>query len=201
MSSQLASRLACCVLAAAIAVSACVHHQDTPAMSTTSCAAVVRQLISKELGSWHGLPSGCTLADLRTAGLEIGETEPVRTLGEAQVQASYRNARTAAFSENPQVWLRDGAVVRISVEHPGLPELPALLGALGAPEAKLDAWAATVPKRIPESEWVWPSRGIALVISGGEPPAEQLIVFAPTTLAQYRAQLRYDVAPREFPAE
>jgi hypothetical protein len=132
-------------------------------------------------------------------GLEVGNDEPVQTLGEAQMQASYRNAHSDAFSENPQVWLRDGAVVRISVPLPELPELPALLSKLGAPEAKLDVWAATVPQRIPESEWVWPSRGITLIMSGGQPPAEQLIVFAPTTLAHYRAQLRYDVAPREFP--
>jgi len=120
-------------------------------------------------------------------------------LGEGKSEAVYRRARTTAYSESLTVWLRDGVVVRISVALPALPDVPGLLHALGPPDAKLDAWRATVPVRSPESEWVWAARGLALVLSTDRSNVMQLIVYPPTTLETYRARIRFDEGPREQP--
>jgi len=166
-------------------------------MSTDPCRDAVNQLLAKELSTWRGLPPHCTLAAL--ARLELGSDETATVLGEENLQVVYRRARTTAFSESLTIWLRDSAVVRISVELPALQDVPGLLHALGPPDAKLDAWRATVPVRSPESEWVWAARGLALVLSTDRSNVMQLIVYPPTTLETYRARIRFDEGPREQP--
>lgn len=166
-------------------------------MSTDPCRDAVSQLLAKDFSTWRGLPPHCTLAAL--APLELGSDETVTVLGEAKAQAVYRRARATAYAEALTIWLRGGAVARISVELPALPDVPVLLHALGPPDAKLDAWRATVPVRSPESEWVWPARGLALVLSTDRSNVMQLVVYPPTTVETYRAQLRFDEAPREQP--
>ena len=166
-------------------------------MSTDPCRDAVNQFLAKDFSTWRGLPPHCTLAAL--GQLELGSDETATVLGEEKLQVVYRRARTTAFSESLTIWLRDGAVVRISVELPALQDVPALLHALGPPDAKLDAWRATVPVRSPESEWVWAARGLALVLSTDRSNVMQLIVYPPTTVETYRAQIRFDEAPREQP--
>jgi len=164
-----------------------------------TCRDAVHQMNAKQLTTWQGFPAHCGLADLRSAGVELGEDETAATLGEAAEHASYRKARFAGYAESPVIWLRDGAIAQISVDDPELGDVPGLLVTLGAPAAKLDAWARTTPTTIPEAEWVWPARGLALRLSSDRRIAIQLIVFAPTTLERYRAALRYAEAPRELP--
>jgi hypothetical protein len=166
-------------------------------MSTDPCRDAVNQFLAKDFSTWRGLPSHCTLAAL--ARLELGSGETATVLGEGKLQVVYRRARITAFSEPLTIWLRDGAVVRISVALPALHDVPALLHALGAPDAKLDAWRATVPVRAPESEWVWAARGLALVLSTDRAHVMQLIVYPPTTVERYRGQIRFDEPPREQP--
>ena len=166
-------------------------------MSTDPCRDAVNQLLAKDFSTWRGLPPHCTLAAL--APLELGSDETVTVLGEGKAQAVYRRARATAYAEALTIWLRGGTVARISVELPALPDVPALLHALGPPDAKLDAWRATVPVRSPESEWVWAARGLALVLSTDRSNVMQLVVYPPTTVETYRAQLRFDETPREQP--
>jgi hypothetical protein len=164
-------------------------------MPTDACRDAISQLLKKDLASWHGLPPHCALDAL--AALEFGEEETSAVLGEARAPATYRRARAAGYAETWTIWLRGEMLVRISVRLPALPDVPGLQRALGAPEAKLDAWRATVAERSPEAEWVWPARGLALVMSSDRSNVMELVAFPPTTLDDYRAQLRFDDAPRE----
>jgi hypothetical protein len=166
---------------------------------TITCRDAFHQLTAKQLEGWQGFPTDCALSDLRSAGVELGDDETTTTLGEAAEPAAYRRAKLAGFAEYPTVWLRSGAVAQISVDRPELDDVPSLLAKLGAPAAKLDAWARTTPTMLPAAEWVWPSRGLALRLASDGKTVTQLIVFAPTTLERYRAALRYAEAPRELP--
>jgi hypothetical protein len=164
-------------------------------MPTDACHDAISQLLKKELASWHGLPPHCALDAL--AALELGEDETSAVLGEARAPATFRRARAASYGETWTIWLRGGNLVRISVRLPALSDVPGLTRALGAPEGRLDAWRATVAERSPEAEWVWPARGLALVMSTDRSNVMELVVFSPTTLEEYRARLRFDDAPRE----
>jgi hypothetical protein len=183
--------------AAGIAVACTNHPAGERAMSTDPCRDAVNQFLAKDFSTWRGVPPHCTLAAL--APVELGSDETVTVIGEGKAQAVYRRAQAAAYAEPLTIWLRGGTVARISVELPALPDVPALLHALGPPDAKLDAWRATVPVRSPESEWVWAARGLALVLSTDRSNVRQLVVYPPTTVETYRAQIRFDEAPREQP--
>jgi hypothetical protein len=186
--------LALFAIAAVVATACTSHSAGERVMPTDPCHDALSQFLAKDLSTWRGLPH-CTLAGL--APLELGSDETVTVLGEAKAQVVYRRARTTTYAEVLTVWLRAGAVVRISVELPALPDVPGLLQALGPPDAKLDAWRATVAVRSPESEWVWAARGLALVLSSDRSNVLQLIVYPPMVLDTYRAQVRFDEPPRE----
>lgn len=162
-----------------------------------SCSDAVSKFLSKNLITWTGLPATCTLAAL--SGLEVGDEETHTVLGEGAVPAVYRRARAASYSEGIAVWLRDGQIVRISVRLPELPDPPGLLRALGTPDAKLDTWSAVTPMLLHEAEWVYPQRGVALVLSSDKCNVLELIVYVPTSIEGYRKRLRFFESPREHP--
>jgi hypothetical protein len=164
-------------------------------MKDDTCQEAIAKLMAKDLAAWNGLPASCTIETLAPA--ELGEDEDTVTLGDDGVEAIARRAKATAYSEVMKVYLRDGAIARISIELPELPDPPALLAKLGAPEAKLDAWAKTTPTIKREAEWVYASRGLALVLSGNQQNVMELVVFPRTTVDHYRQALRYVEAPRE----
>lgn len=171
-------------------------HKGEGAMPSDICHDVLNKLLAKDLVTWTGLPATCTLAAL--TGAEISTDEQQALLGDDRVTTGYRNARAPAFRETLKVWLRDGKITRISVKLPDLADPPALLATLGPPEAKLDAWFATTPDVNQEGEWVYATRGIALVMSTNRQNIMELIVYPPTTPDAYRKQLRYSEQPREL---
>jgi hypothetical protein len=168
-------------------------------MPVDRCHDAMNLLLAKDLGRWTGLPSDCTLMSLRALAprFELGEDEWQATLGEETHAASYRKAKVNGYVETFKIWLRDGAIARLSVELPELPDPPRLLETLGAPDAKLDTWLATSPTVRPQGEWVWATRGLALVLSSNQQNVMELILFPSTTVEHYRANLRYSEPPRE----
>jgi hypothetical protein len=180
-----------------ISVLACSAPHGKLPMTVDSCSDAMSKFLSKDLTTWTGLPATCTLAAL--SGLEVGDDETQTVLGEAAEPAVYRRARASSYSEAITLWLRDGKIVRISVRLPELPDPPGLLHALGAPDAKLDAWSAITPTLVREAEWVYPRRGIALVLSSDKRNVLELVTYAPTSIDEYRKRLRFSEPPRERP--
>ena len=166
-------------------------------MPVDSCSAAVRKFLAKDLTTWTGLPATCTLTSF--AGLEVGEDEPQTVLGEAAEPAVYRRARAGSYSELLTIWLRDSKIVQMSVRLPKLPEVPELLRTLGTPDARLDTRSAIMPTLVHEAEWVYPERGLALVVSSDRCNVLDLVAFVPTSTEQYRKRLRFSAAPRERP--
>lgn len=163
-------------------------------MHTDSCQDAIAKLMAKDLAAWTGFPPGCTIEMLAA---ELGTDEDVVVLGEDGIEATLRRAKAAAYDEVMRVYLRGGTIAAISIALPALPDPPALLAKLGAPEAKLDAWMRTTPTISREAEWVYASRGLALVLSSNRQNVMELVVFARTTVDEYRQQLRYTEPPRE----
>lgn len=180
-----------------ISLLACSSPHGKLPMPIDSCSDAISKFLAKDLTTWTGLPPTCTLAAL--SGLDVGDDETQTVLGEAAAPASYRRARASSYSEAITLWLRDGNIVRISVRLPELSDPPGLLRALGAPGAKLDAWSAITPTLVHEAEWVYPRRGIALVLSSDHRNVLELVTYSPTSIDEYRKRLRFFEPPRERP--
>jgi hypothetical protein len=174
---------------------ACSSPKKAPTMSTQTCAAALDMLLAKDLASWTGLPK-CTLADF--AKLELGEDESRGLLGKEGITTYYRRAKAPTYAETMKLWVRDGAVVRISIPLPELADPRALVRTLEEPEAKLDTYFATSPTVHKQGEYVYASRGLALVLSFDRSTVMELIVFPATTVDDYVQRLRFDEPPREI---
>ena len=87
------------------------------------------------------------------------------------------------------VWLDgQGHIVLLDAVYPP-GDADAYVKALGAPEQRLDyRWRNDV---LTEAEMVWPSRGAVVVASPDVKGIIRVAAFAPTTLDDYKASLRF----------
>lgn len=103
------------------------------------------------------------------------------------------------YDKPVRIWLDGDQVLLIDAEYPELATggVPALIEAIGPPQAKLDAFLGTF--MIPESEWVYAERGLTLYINPENNIPLRLAVYPPTTLDGYRERLRMDLQMRRLP--
>lgn len=173
-----------------------VTLQDRPAMS--NCAPTLEGLLRKELATLPGLPADCTL-DALAARIEIDGEDRRGVLGQAVNPSVYRGARAAGYDDTVKVWHEGGVVLKLVFDLPKLADPPALLAALGAPDAKLDFFPSTVPKLREKGAWVYASRGLTLFLSGDGKNVVRFEVYPPTTAEAYQRELFHTEAPRERP--
>jgi hypothetical protein len=173
-----------------------VTLQDSPAMS--NCAPTLDSLLRKELASLPGMPADCTL-DALAARIQIDGADRRGVLGQAGHASVYRGARADGYDETVKVWHKDGVVLKLVIDLPKLVDPPALLAALGAPDAKLDYYPSTVPRLRAQGAWVYAARGLTLFLSGDGKNVVRFEMYPPTTAAAYQRDLFHTEAPRERP--
>jgi hypothetical protein len=163
----------------------------------SSPQAALRAFAGRDFRDWRGLAPNTSLTDV-AAVLEVDDWSGAGSLGSERREATWVNAAVEGFEHAVRVWLDENLVLLLDAESPTLAtELPDLLRALGTPEAKLDSYLGTFP--IPESEWVYPGRGLTLYVNPANGILLRLVVFAPTTLEVYRQHLRLDLQMRRLP--
>jgi len=173
-----------------------VTPQDSPAMS--NCAPTLDGLLRKDLATLPGLPADCTL-DALAARMQIDGENRRGMLGEARHASVYRGARADGYDEVVRIWHKDGVVLKLVFDLPKLADPPALIAALGAPDAKLDYYPSTVPKLREKGAWVYAARGLTLFMSGDSKNVVRFELYPPTTAKAYERDLFHTEAPREFP--
>jgi hypothetical protein len=165
---------------------------------TTACDATLDSFLRKDLEALPGLPSSCTL-DALGARLQLGSVDRRGFLGEETREAVYRGALAAGYDEGVQIWHRDGTVLKLAADLPQLHDVPALLAALGEPEARLDFYPSTLPKLRERGAWIYGKRGIALFLSGDSKNVIRVEVFSPMPASDYQRELFRTEPPREVP--
>lgn len=164
-------------------------HTGKPPMQHHDCHDAIEGLITGKPERLHGLPSDCTAAHAKDL---IDPTRSrVGVLGEPGTSYALHEIRQV---NRGFAWLDNDRVALVEVEEPPRP-LADYLAVLGTPEATLDYTHRDIVR--PDSELVWPSRGIAIAAS---PEIKQIIrvaIFAPTTLDGYKRTLRYADVSRD----
>lgn len=153
------------------------------------CGQTIHQLRARDFRSWRGLDERCTPDAFAAALGREGSNEGMRPLGSEAVEVTWWPAPCPGYGEPLEVQLAEGRVVRIDGLRPSLDGgLPALLAALGEPAAKLAYHDNVVP--IPDGEWVWPGRGLALYLSADHRFVRRVALFHATDLDRYLRRLR-----------
>jgi hypothetical protein len=146
------------------------------------CSQAHDRIARVELAGWTGLPAGCPPSAFGLSG--DPEEWAVRPLGDDFRPARFRLLELTGYYR-PTVSVRDGAVVLFDGMNP-----QADLGALelGEPEERLDYAHGTLP--VDAGEWVFAARGITLFVNTTADTLLHVALYAPTTAAGYRADLR-----------
>jgi hypothetical protein len=153
----------------------------------TECSAAITGFASGDPAQLRPLPATCTLSDV-AAALHSLDTDSRGVLAERKSLMTIRWFSSPKF---PKIlaWLdeRGHVVLLDAVYPPG--DANVYVRALGAPEHRLDyKWRGDV---LQGAELVWPSHGAVVVTSPEVKGIIRIAVFAPTTLDDYQANLRF----------
>ncbi|WP_372529055.1 hypothetical protein [Piscinibacter sp.] len=158
---------------------------------STDLQAALTAFMQRRLADFAGLPPNARIDEARRV-LGLGADDE----GRGSVGSARHEAQWQSLDEQPLVlWHRAKELVLLDFEGP-FDDLD-VLGPLGAPAARLDVnWGMA---SLPEGEWVYPERGVAVVVSP-QGLALRLIGFAPVSLEAYQRDLRRNPKPRPMPA-
>jgi hypothetical protein len=169
-------------------------------MRQTEAQKAMQIFAARDFFSWRGLAPETRLSDLATfCEGDTGSRIRAR-LGESHRSAEFVSVNFKEYEAGVRAWLALGEdrVQLMDAEYPSLEtDLPSLLRVLGAPASKLDSYLGTF--RLPESEWVFPSRGLTLYVNPETKTLLRLAVYPVTDLESYRRDLRLDLKLTRLP--
>jgi hypothetical protein len=139
------------------------------------CVEALTALADGALGRWHGLPDGCTRADVDQVFALV--SRPTTQPGPYSGRLDY--APTPGAPNGLTVYYGAGAVDYITVVGPQFEQPVDVM--LGEPEGRLRSDLEGAGE-----QWVYPRLGLALHMKSEPPGASWLYVFGPTTLDDYR---------------
>jgi hypothetical protein len=166
------------------------------ASTVAACVVALKSFAWPHLEHWKGLSPDCSVAAVseawgyvddgwRGSGW-VGEEDEPRDLAWFSADAG--------FPDSVRVWVDGQRVVMLETEVLGdASHLKALVAKLGRPAAKLDAYFQV---KMEKSEWVYPDRGLTLFVNPRNHVLISAVGYAPTTLENYRRNLRPITEPR-----
>ena len=173
-------------LVVVLLLTACSHPKG-PAKPMTDCRAAIDAFASADPAKLRALPGTCTLDDVKGALTSL-DASSNGMLGKRDhgIEIHYFSSPKL---KQIRAWLDpNGIVVLLDTEWPPGADADYLV-TLGEPEARLDyMWRGSSHDK---AERVWPARGAVVVTMSGVKGVHRVGVFAPTTLADYVANLRY----------
>jgi hypothetical protein len=174
-------------------------RQPTQPTSTsmTPCETAIQRIRDRDFADWRGFPPECDWTPLTGPLPDDWREVPGRPLG-----TSFRDAKMIMLPldgySRPSLSFVDGAAALFEAMGPELAtEVPALLAALGEPAARLDWDFGTLP--CPESEFVYPDRGITLFLSADHGRVFHVALYAATDLDDYLANRRPRLGKKRLP--
>ena len=153
-----------------------------------TCDQAIRAIEARDFRAWHGLPATCTPDVLAQALHRQGTGAGARQIGSRGRAIRFWPAKVDGYSWPWEVSVDGDVVARLDTKRTQPADgLAAHLAALGEPAAKRPYYNDTV--EIPDGQWVWPDRGLALYLSSDHRFVLGVGLFAATDLATYQREL------------
>ena len=165
--------------------------------ATSECRSRLEPFLRRELSNFEGLAENCPLQAL-AQWLPFLPGEGLVHFGSEAVEFRFRMAEVAGFGEPLQFCFREGllALVRTGLWFADEGESSHLLKELGEPSARLAFMFGT--GKLPEGEWLYPARGLALGLIPETGRICSLSAFRPCSLSEYKRCFYNDEPAREF---
>lgn len=159
-------------------------------MSSSDVQSLLAPLATARFTQWAGLPAGLRLT--------ASDGEPV-SLGDLAADAALTHLPDPRPGCAARAWTRDGQLVLVEVAWSrNAPAWPTGPTSLGAPDRRDDVMDGLVG--ITAGEWVYASRGLAIVTSPDGHHVRHAFGFTPTTTQRYARELRVALATTRHPA-
>jgi len=156
--------------------------------------------LTRDPASWAGFGASSETELASSYVMKAGEARAIR--GEARCRYRVRTLDRRGSDHPFSLFFDDDdRLVLLETDYWSFEEeeCAGVLAALGKPQQRLDA--AFRMEMMPQAEWLYPSRGLALCVM----PETNLIVrwtaFAVTTLEEYRRRIRAIALATEFETE
>jgi hypothetical protein len=162
------------------------------------CKRSIDTYLKRDIAAWRGLPDGCNRPELLSS-FHFNEGQLSTRLGEQPFEYTSHSLCHPAFAQ-PIFFAFDRDQLRcISSDFWSLdPELCQItLRTLGQPLHRLDAIFRGT--QLPDADWIYPDRGLALCVNPDTHLIARLQGFSPCSLEIYRARFRPMERLREFP--
>jgi len=163
----------------------------------TACTSALENIKNRDFVTWTGLPANCDWTPLVGDFPSAWENIPERSLGSNFLRGKilmanlegYMRASFSFVEGNPVLFEAKGPELQAPVSD--------LVESLGVPEAKLDWDFGTLP--CPESEYIYPSKGITLFLSTDKTRVFHIALYASTTLDNYLENIRPQLGKTRLP--
>jgi hypothetical protein len=143
------------------------------------------------------LPANCDWTPLVGTLPSVWEKVPERSLGSSFSKGKMLMANSEGYMRATFSFV-EGTPVLFEAMGPKLQaSVTDLMKSLGLPEAELDWDFGTLP--CPESEFVYPSKGITLFLSTDKTRIFHIALYASTTLENYLENLRPKLGKKRLP--
>jgi hypothetical protein len=164
-------------------------------VSAGRASDAIARLRDGDLTSWNGLPPGTRPADLEPAVDAPADAPAMAGIGLRR--ALVRFGALAGTDLWAEVWVspESAEVWLVTIDDPpfaGAPEQ--VIGQLGDPALRLDNALGTVP--LPESEWVYPDRGLAVFADEEDERVWRVALFTPCPPEEYEERYRVSLGQR-----
>jgi hypothetical protein len=189
------------LLITALLIAACPERPAVPSshggsnVTTTPCQSALAPLVRRELASLRGFPAGCAPDDVAVVLGPSGSPSRGR-LGDPARDVELRFYHVDGWKQEIRGWYERGRLVLVDVDRPDPSEgWRAFVQSLGDPDGRLDyAWRIHT---LHDAEWIYASRGLAVVVKPDPGLILRLALFTPTTLDKYAHDLRFISEYRE----
>src|SRR5271166_1633336 len=124
----------------------------------SACQEALGRFAEQHFEHWAGLPTDCSSAEVLARFGQLNDGVGRGMLGSEVAQ--FMMVLVPAYPEPVRVWYRAEHIVLLDTAYPDF--LAGTVVALGEPAVRLDYyWKRLL---IPNGQWVYPSRGLALYI-------------------------------------
>lgn len=152
-----------------------------------SCREALRIIEQRDFVSWKGLPD-CIVSDIFTS-FDMSKTGLER-LGSKKIRTKKRLVGPFGGYAYAVAFAREGRLILFQGLYLEMEEtlVKTLVTALGEPESRERWWLGTA--HMPNTEWIYPDRGITLFLNSAGNHLTYILLYAPTTLEYYMQYLR-----------
>lgn len=173
-----------------------LFFQNNKIKEMKSCKTNIDRFLNKKLAAWSGLTEGCSKSDI-IASWSFNEGEGHLLLGKDYRPVAFKTMKHPNYADLLFFYFEGDSLIQIVANYPDfdIETQQKILRSLGEPDVKLDFYFHI--SVIPEAEWLYTKKGIALSFNADHSKIVRIAVFKRLTKELYHSHFYQTELDRE----